>query len=108
MLLHLGGDWAANSRRIIAILDFGSVMGSRSTKKIFADAERQKLLERIDGEADTRSIVLMDAGSGTRVVLSPISAAALKGRLESNALFLDFNGGGGVASSSARTDRKGK
>jgi hypothetical protein len=108
MLLHLGGDWAANSRRIVAILDYGSVAGSRATKKILAQAEKQNLLERIDADADTRSMVLLDIGRGTRIVLSPISAAALKGRLESNALYLDFNGGGGVASSSARTDRKGK
>jgi hypothetical protein len=106
MLLHLGGDWAANSRRIIAILDYGSVAGSRSTKKIFANAEKQMLLERIDDDSDTRSVVLMEACTGTRVVLSPISAAALKGRLASNALYLDFNSGS--ASPAARADRKGK
>jgi regulator of extracellular matrix RemA (YlzA/DUF370 family) len=107
MLLHLGGDWAANSRRIIAILDYGSVAGSRATKRILAQAERQKLLERIDADAGTRSIVLMDAGRSTRVMLSPISAAALKGRLQSNALYLDFNGGA-AAATPARADRKGR
>jgi hypothetical protein len=108
MLLHLGGDWAANSRRIVAILDYGSVIGSRSTKKLFALAESRKLLERIDRDSDTRSVILMDAGPSTRVVLSPISASALKGRLESNALYIDFSGSGNAASSSARADRKGK
>jgi hypothetical protein len=102
MLLHLGGDWAASSKRIIAILDYSTVAGSRSTKKVFAKAEKLQLLERIDAEADTRSIVLLDTAAGTRVVLSPISAAALKGRLASNALFLDFGGG------SAQPNRKGR
>jgi hypothetical protein len=106
MLLHLGGDWAANSRRIVAILDYGSVIGSRSTKKLFAEAGKRGLMERIDSEADTRSVVLMETGRGTRVVLSPISAAALKGRLESNAMYLDISGG--VAAQTAKSDRKGK
>jgi hypothetical protein len=105
MLLHLGGDWAANSRRIVAILDYGSVAGSRDTKKIFAQAEKRGLLERIDAAAGVRSVVLLAERRGTRVVLSPISAAALKGRLESNAVYCDFSGG---ASASARTDRKGR
>lgn len=107
MLLHLGGDWAANSRRIIAILDFGSVAGSRATKKMLQLAEKQSLLERIDDESDTRSVILLDTAHGTRLVLSPISAAALKGRLTSNALFLDFNGGAATAPQ-PRANRKGR
>jgi hypothetical protein len=104
MLLHLGGDWAANSRRIVAILDYGSVAGSRATKKIFAQAERQRLLERIDTDAEVRSVVLLHERRSTRVVLSPISASALKGRLESNAIYLDF----GTGTAQARADRKGR
>ena len=91
MLLHLGGDWAANSRRIVAILEYGTVAGSRSTKKMLQLAEKQGLLERIDGEAETRSIILMETARGTRLVLSPISATALRGRLMSNAIMLDFS-----------------
>lgn len=107
MLLHLGGDWAANSRRIIAILDYSSVCGSRSTKKLLQQAEKGNLLERIDGDAETRSIVLLDTEGGTRAVLSPISAAALKGRLADNAIFLDFNQGS-QAPQQNRANRKGR
>lgn len=105
MLLHLGGDWAANSRRIIAILDYGTVSGSRATKKMLERAEKGGLLERIDGDADARSIVLMDTPKGTRLVLSPISSAALKGRLENAAITLDFPGG---AAAPQATGRKGR
>jgi hypothetical protein len=106
MLLHLGGDCAVNSRRIVAILDYGSVAGNRATKKILQKAEAQKLLERIDAQAETRSVILYAWARGTRVALSPISASALKGRLADNALYLDITGGG-VASSAVRADRKG-
>ncbi len=102
MLLHLGGDWAANSRRVIAILDYGTVTGSRSTKKMLHQAEKQGLVERIDGEADTRSIVLVETPRGTRLVLSPISATALRGRLTNNAVFIDF------AANPAAPNRKGR
>jgi hypothetical protein len=104
MLLHLGGDWAANSRRIVAILDYGSVAGSRATKRILAQADRQRLLERIDTDAEVRSVVLLNEERSTRIVLSPISASALKGRLESNAIYLDF----GTGAVQTRTDRKGR
>jgi hypothetical protein len=107
MLLHLGGDWAANSRRIIAILDFGSVSGSRATRKMLERAEGANLLERIDGGAETRSVILMETAAGTRLVLSPISAAALKGRLQSNAVYLDFNGGAAQAAPQ-KAGRKGR
>lgn len=106
MLLHLGGDWAANSRRIIAILDYSSVAGSRATKKILTAARANGLLECIDAESETRSVILLEADKGTRLVLSPISAAALKGRLMSNALFLDF--AGGAAAAQPRVNRKGR
>jgi hypothetical protein len=106
MLLHLGGDWAANSRRIIAILDYYSVSGSRSTKKLLQQAEKGGLLERIDGDAETRSVILLETVEGTRAVLSPISAAALKGRLASNAIFLDFTPG--AVSPQNRANRKGR
>lgn len=107
MLLHLGGDWAANSRRIIAILDYGSVSGSRATRKMLEQAESRSMLERIDGEAESRSIILLETRSGTRLVLSPISSAALKGRLQSNAIFLDFSGGAGAAQQQ-KAGRKGR
>lgn len=106
MLLHLGGDWAANSRRIIAILDFGSVCGSRATRHLLERAKLQNLLERIDDEAETRSVILLETPRGTRLVLSPISAAALKGRLQSNAVYLDFNGG--IAATPKKAGRKGR
>jgi hypothetical protein len=105
MLLHLGGDWAANSRRIIAILDYSSVAGSRATKKLLSLATKDSMLERIDKDSETRSIILLDTGKGTRLVLSPISATALKGRLTSNALFLDFAQGGAAP---AKANRKGR
>jgi hypothetical protein len=105
MLLHLGGDWAANSRRIIAILDYGSVAGSRATKKILGQADKNGLLERIDEDSETRSVIMLETEQGTRLVLSPISAAALKGRLLSNALYLDFAGGNALP---AKANRKGR
>ncbi len=102
MLLHLGGDWAANSRRIIAILDYGTVTGSRGTKRMLQRAEKQGLLEHIDDEAETRSIVLVETARGTRLVLSPISATALRGRLNNNTILYDF------AASPAASNRKGR
>jgi len=106
MLLHLGGDWAASSRRIIAILDYNSVAGSRATKAVLQKAEKARLLECIDAGAGTRSLVLLDAGLGTRVVLSPISASALKGRLASDAMTIDFNDASPAEKPTA--DRKGR
>lgn len=102
MLLHLGGDWAANSRRIIAILDYGTVTGSRGTKRMLQRAEKQALLEHIDEQAETRSIVLVETVRGTRLVLSPISATALRGRLNNNAILYDF------AANPAASNRKGR
>lgn len=99
MLLHLGGDWAANSRRIIAILDYGSVAGSRSVKKMLAEAGARNLLETIDDEGQTRSLILLESGGSTRLVLSPISSSALKGRLAAGGLTLELGG---------RTLRKGR
>jgi hypothetical protein len=103
MLLHLGGDWAANSRRVIAILDYSTVSGSRSCKRLLADATAKGLLERID-EIETRSMILLSAERGTRVVLSPISASALKGRLQSNAVYMDFP----LAAKARKAIRKGR
>lgn len=102
MLLHLGGDWAANSRRIIAILDYGSVSGSRSTRKMVAQAEARGMLERIDGDAETRSVILLHTDRGVRLVFSPISSSALKGRLTSNAIYLE------CANSSAEPAKAGR
>lgn len=102
MLLHLGGDWAANSNRVIAILDYSTVCGARSCKRVLADAQARGLLSRID-ETETRSMILMSVPQGTRVVLSPISAAALKGRLQSNAVYMDF-----PVVSRRRSSKKGK
>ena len=103
MLLHLGGDWAANSRRVIAILDYTTVSGSRACKRLVADALQRGLLERID-ETETRSMILLAAKKGTRLVLSPISAAALKGRLQSNAIYMDLP----VAARGRMAKRKGR
>ncbi len=89
MLLHLGGDWAANSSRVIAILDYSTVSGVRSCKRMLADAQARGMLERID-EDEARSMILLTTREGIRVVLSPISAAALKGRLQSKAIYMDF------------------
>jgi hypothetical protein len=105
MLLHLGGDWAANSRRIVAILDYDSVAGSRSTRKMLRRAEESAMLERIDGGAAARSIVILQTERGARLILSPISTAALKGRLMSNAMFFDFTTG---PASRGQAGRKGK
>ncbi len=98
MLLHLGGDWAANSRRIIAILDYGSVGGSRCVKRLLQQARTQNLLERVD-DGPVRSLILLDSPSGTRLVLSPISSSALKGRLAANAA---------AEAAAARNTRKGR
>lgn len=84
MLLHLGGDWAANSRRIIAILDVGSVGGSRCVKRMLQQARGRNLLEQVD-DGPARSLILLDAPGGTRLVLSPISSSALRGRLAARA-----------------------
>lgn len=116
MLLHLGGDWAANSNRVIAILDYSTVCGARSCKRMIADAQARGMLERID-DTEARSMILLSVpqvvgpggtrsarpGAGTRVVLSPISAAALKGRLLSNAMYMDF-----PVASRRRLSRKGR
>jgi hypothetical protein len=106
MLLHLGGDWAASSRRIVAILDYGSVAGSRATKAVLRKAEKEGLLEHISEGAETRSLVLLDAGRGTRVVLSPISASALRGRLAGGAPAVGFTDAG--PAEKTKTDRKGR
>jgi regulator of extracellular matrix RemA (YlzA/DUF370 family) len=102
MLLHLGGDWAANSNRVIAILDYSTVCGVRSCKRMLADAQARGALSRID-DTETRSMILLSSPGGCRVVLSPISATALKGRLQSNAVYLDF-----PVSSRRKSSRKGK
>ena len=103
MLLHLGGDWAANTRRVVAILDYSTVCGNRSFKKLIRQAEERGQLESIDEGSETRSLIVLQTERGTRLVLSPISATALKGRAQSSGLLLDFH-----AAAHMNQSRKGR
>jgi len=81
MLLHLGGAWAINARRVVGVFDLSGISLCRETRDMMRRAAREQCLERVE-DGPPKSIVLVQQRPGvTRVILSPISAATLRQRL---------------------------
>ena len=82
MVLHLGGEWGAPHRHVLAIVDLHTA-DSPDTRAFLRRAREQNVLVVVpEGEPRSAVITVDDAGM-RRVYLSPISAMALKGRGDS-------------------------
>ncbi|MDD3243809.1 MAG: DUF370 domain-containing protein [Eubacteriales bacterium] len=92
MLLHLGGSWAVNSRRVIGVFDLGGIGACRETRDVLRRALKEKRLERVDAAAPKSMVLIQDTPGNNRIVLSPISASTLRLRLAGNAVVRAFPG----------------
>ncbi|MDD4796307.1 MAG: hypothetical protein PHO66_00875 [Eubacteriales bacterium] len=90
MLLHLGGSWAVNSRRVIGVFDWTNIAGTREARDILRRAAEEKRLERVDDAPPKAMVLLDDARGARRVILTSISAATLRLRLAGAAVIHGF------------------
>ena len=83
MYLHAGRDFILNTRDIIGIFDMDNTTSSHLTRRFLAQAEREGRVVDVSGDLP-KSFALCRAREGPAVVyLSQLSAATLRGRVES-------------------------
>jgi len=75
MFIHLGGDTLVNAKRIVAILNADSVLGSNSSKDFLKTAQEEGFIDNLNQE-EYKSIVI----TNKNIYLSPISTLTLKKR----------------------------
>ena len=86
MYLHIGNNVTVFSQDVVAIFDLDNASTSAITRSFLRQAEEEGMVIAA-GEELPKSIVLCcPQGSWQRVYLSPLSSAALAGRLESHAV----------------------
>lgn len=82
MYLHLGQSVVVPFRDIIGIFDLDTATSSRLTQEFLQRAEREG--ELVDVSMDLpKSLILCRSELGTLTYLSQLSAATLRGRVES-------------------------
>ena len=83
MYLHIGPSAVVRQRDIIGVFDMDNATYSRLTRDFLERAERAGELESVTGDLP-KSFALCRAREGPAVVyLSQLSAATLRGRVES-------------------------
>ena len=85
MYLHLGQSVVVPLRDLIGIFEMDNTTASRHTRAFLARAEREGRVVDVSGDLP-KSFALCRAGKGPPTVyLSQLSAATLRGRVESGA-----------------------
>jgi len=86
MLLHLGGGFAVDSRRIVMLIDLKN--HSAAAQPLLENLARRKAITHLPGEAST--LCLCQEGAEITGIMSPIGLRSLRQRIhESAALSID-------------------
>ena len=80
MFLHVGNNKNIRIRDVIGIFDMDNATVSAITRKFLGDKQRQLLVE-IAAVEIPKSFILFEENGLTKVCISPLSSAALRGRM---------------------------
>ena len=83
MYLHIGNNRNIRKSRVIGIFDMDNATVSQITRKYLNSVQKDLLLESATYEIP-KSFVLYEEHGESKVCFSPLSVAALKGRIEEN------------------------
>ncbi|MBO7309842.1 MAG: DUF370 domain-containing protein [Clostridia bacterium] len=83
MYLHIGNNRNIRKSRVIGIFDMDNATVSQITRKYLNFVQKDLLLETATYEIP-KSFVLYEEHGESKVCFSPLSVAALKGRMEEN------------------------
>ena len=83
MYLHIGNNRNIRKSRVIGIFDMDNATVSQITRKYLNSVQKDLLLESATYEIP-KSFVLYEEHGESKVCFSPLSVAALKGRMEEN------------------------
>ena len=83
MYLHIGNNRNIRKSRVIGIFDMDNATVSQITRKYLNSVQKDLLLETATYEIP-KSFVLYEEHGESKVCFSPLSVAALKGRMEEN------------------------
>lgn len=81
MYLHAGNGRTVRTRDVIGIFDLDNASMSAGTRRMLTEMQREG---RVESAADElpKAFILYRVGETTKICLSPLSAAALKGRCD--------------------------
>ena len=80
MFLHVGNNKNIRERNVIGIFDMDTATESATTRKFLGEKQKQLLVE-IAAVEIPKSFVLFEENGLTKVCISPLSASALRGRM---------------------------
>ena len=80
--LHLGSNISVPTEDIIGIFDLDNASTARSTREFLRAAEEEGMVVSAGSELPKSFVVCCPRGSWQRIYLSPLAAATLHGRLE--------------------------
>lgn len=81
MYLHAGNGRTVRTRDVIGIFDLDNASMSAVTRRMLTEMQREG---RVESAADElpKAFILYRTGKTTKICLSPLSAAALRGRCD--------------------------
>ena len=80
MFLHVGNNKNIRERNVIGIFDMDTATESATTRKFLGEKQKQLLVE-IAAVEIPKSFVLFEENGLTKVCRAPLSASALRGRM---------------------------
>ncbi len=86
MYLHVGNNQNIRTRNIIGIFDMDNTTVSAVTRKYLNKKQKKNLVFSASEEEIPKSFILLLENGEKKVCFSPLSVAALKGRIEENSL----------------------
>ena len=81
MYLHVGNNRNIRIKSVIGIFDMDNSTISTITRKYLNSIQKNGLLEAVSGEIP-KSFILYENNGEYKVCMSPLSASALRGRLD--------------------------
>ena len=86
MYLHVGSNQNIRTKNIIGIFDMDNSTVSAVTRKYLNKKQKAGSIYSVSIEEIPKSFVLYDDDGEKKICFSPLSVAALKGRIEENPL----------------------
>ena len=86
MYLHVGNNQNIRTKSIIGIFDMDNTTVSAVTRKYLNTKQKKNLVFSVSDEEIPKSFILFEDGGEKKICFSPLSVAALKGRIEENSL----------------------
>ena len=86
MYLHVGNNKNIRTKTIIGIFDMDNTTVSSVTRKYLNSKQKKRLVFSASDEEIPKSFVLFEEDGEKKICFSPLSVAALKGRIEENSL----------------------